>query len=204
MTVGAVVLAGGQARRMGGGDKTLLTVVGRPMLEAIIAALDADEVAISANGDPARFARFGLPVLGDGAFLGQGPLAGVLAGLTWAAQLGMIALLTVPGDTPFLPSGLASNLAPHPAYAVSGGQPHYLVALWPVSCAPELRRFLSVPGKRDVRLFGESIGMRPVDFPMRGRDQFANVNTPDDLARARQGVSYETSPDPRRSGGEDG
>jgi molybdopterin-guanine dinucleotide biosynthesis protein A len=203
MKVGAVVLAGGRARRMGGGDKALLTVAGRPMLDAIVAALDVDRIAISANGDPARFARFGLPVLDDGAFLGHGPLAGVLAGLAWATDAGMTALLTVPGDTPFLPPNLISALAPAPACAVSGGRPHHLVALWPVSCAAALRAFLLAPGKRDVRLFGERIGMRHVDFPQHRGDPFVNVNTPEDLVRARRIGSNETTPDPEPEGGKE-
>jgi molybdopterin-guanine dinucleotide biosynthesis protein A len=92
----ALVLAGGEARRMGGGDKPLLTVGDQTMLASVIAALDLPHTAISANGDPARFAAFGLPVLSDGPFRGQGPLAGLLAGLEWAASLGMTALLTRP------------------------------------------------------------------------------------------------------------
>ena len=90
---------------MGGADKPLLDLAGRRMIERIVAALDARHIAISANGDPARFAALGLPVLGDGEFAGEGPLAGVLAGLDWAAGLGVDALLTVPGDTPFIPPG---------------------------------------------------------------------------------------------------
>ena len=85
----ALILAGGKASRMGGGDKPLLDVGGSSMLARVIAALrpDAAAVAISANGDPARFGAFALPVLPDGAFVDQGPLAGVLAGLDWAATL---------------------------------------------------------------------------------------------------------------------
>ena len=90
MSTAALILAGGGATRLGGGDKPLLEVGGTPMLARIIAALrpDASAIAISANGDPTRFAAFGLPVLPDGAFAGQGPLAGVLAGLDWAAATG--------------------------------------------------------------------------------------------------------------------
>jgi molybdopterin-guanine dinucleotide biosynthesis protein A len=162
----AVVLAGGRATRMGGGDKTLLRVGGRPMLARIIAALNLTNIAISANGDPARFAAFGLPVLPDGAFAGEGPLAGVLAGLEWAASLGVTALLTVPGDTPFLPSD-------------------HLVALWPLSCRRLLHAQLSVPGSRRVAAFAECIGMRYVNFPVSRPDPFANINTPDELTEIR-------------------
>ncbi|WP_428489890.1 molybdenum cofactor guanylyltransferase [Rhodopila sp.] len=181
----ALVLAGGAARRMGGGDKPLLTVGGRSMLEAVIAALEIRPVAISANGDPARFTGFGLPVLGDGAFVGQGPLAGVLAGLDWAASLGKTALLTAPGDTPFLPRGLAAWLAPAPCCVTSAGRRHHLVALWPVDCADALRALLCVAGSRRVAGFAERIGMRYADFAKRTRDPFDNVNTYEDLANAR-------------------
>ncbi|HEY0184894.1 MAG TPA: molybdenum cofactor guanylyltransferase MobA [Rhodopila sp.] len=180
-----LVLAGGEARRMGGGDKPLLTVGGRTMLASVIAALEVSPVAISANGDPARFASFGLPVLPDGAFQGQGPLAGVLAGLDWAASLGMSALLTAPGDTPFLPRGLAALLAPPPSCIASGGRRHHLVSLWPVDCADALRNMLSVPGSRRVADFAGRIGMRHVDYHVRTGDPFVNVNTPGELEQAR-------------------
>jgi molybdopterin-guanine dinucleotide biosynthesis protein A len=183
--VAAVVLAGGAARRMGGGDKPLLELAGRSIVARVIDALDARHIAISANGDPARFASLGLPVVSDGAFAGQGPLAGVLAGLDWAAGVGADALLTVPGDTPFVPHGLAAALAPEPACAASNGRAHHLVALWPVACRDELRQMLSAPGRRDVFSFADRIGMRRVDFPAAKWDAFFNVNTPEDLAAAR-------------------
>jgi molybdopterin-guanine dinucleotide biosynthesis protein A len=183
--IAALVLAGGEARRMGGGDKPLLEVAGQPMLARVIAALEVRPVAISANGDPARFEAFGLPVLPDGPFQGQGPLAGLLAGLQWAAALGMTDLLTAPGDTPFLPPGLAMRLWPAPCCASSNGRRHYLVALWPVSCANTLRTMLSTPGSRRVADFAETIGMRYADFGVQPSDPFANVNTLDELARAR-------------------
>jgi molybdopterin-guanine dinucleotide biosynthesis protein A len=170
---------------MGGGDKPLLTVGGRSMLAAVVAALDLPDIAISANGDPARFASFGLPVLVDGVFAGHGPLAGLLAGLEWADGLGMTALLTAPGDTPLLPRRLARRLAPPPGCAASCGRRHHLVALWPVDCAAMLRDFLSVPGPRKVSLFAERLGMRYVEFEVRTSDPFANVNTFDELTRVR-------------------
>ena len=183
----ALILAGGKASRMGGGDKPLLDVGGSSMLVRVIAALrpEATAVAISANGDPARFAAFGLPVVADGAFEGEGPLAGLLAGLDWAATLHATALLTVPGDTPLVPSGLATALAPPPACAVTGDHVHHLVALWPVACRDDLRRLLAAPGRRNVEHFARLVGMRRVDFPLAKWDGFVNVNTPDDLALAR-------------------
>lgn len=170
---------------MGGGDKPLLQVGGQPMLARVIAALGGMDTAISANGDPSRFAAFGLPVLPDGAFAGQGPLAGVLAGLDWAAAKGADALLTVPGDTPFVPAGLAEALAPPPACAASAGQPHHLVALWPVACRDALFAMLAAPGRRDVHHFAATIGMRRVDFSGWKWDPFVNVNTPEELATAQ-------------------
>jgi molybdenum cofactor guanylyltransferase len=180
-----LVLAGGKARRIGGGDKPLLTIGGQTMLAAVIGALEVRPVAISANGDPARFAAFGLPVLSDGEFLGQGPLAGVLAGLDWAASLGMRTLLTAPGDTPFLPRGLANWLVPAPSCVSSRGRRHHLIALWPVDCADALRDWLSVPGPRHVAHFAEHIATRCAEYRVRTGDPFANVNTWDDLADAR-------------------
>jgi molybdenum cofactor guanylyltransferase len=184
-TLAALILAGGGARRMGGGDKPLLVLAGQQMIERIVAALDMPRIAISANGDPVRFSALNLPVLDDGEFTGEGPLAGVLAGMEWAASLDADALLTVPGDTPFIPRGLAAALAPAPACAATEGRLHHLVALWPVASRAALRRVLSSPGRRDVMHFARRIGMRRVDFPMAKWDPFLNVNTPEDLAAAR-------------------
>jgi molybdenum cofactor guanylyltransferase len=194
LKVVALVLAGGSARRMDGQDKPLLEVGGAPILARVIATLRSDghAVAISANRDPARFAGFELPVLPDGRFRGEGPLAGVLVGLDWATALGAEALLTVPGDTPFVPTGLAAALAPPPACAASNGRAHHLVALWPVDRRHDLRRMLSVPGRRDIARFAGGIGMRRVDFAVAKWDPFLNVNTPDDLAAARAIVAGET------------
>ena len=172
---------------MGGGDKPLLEIGGTTMLARIIDVLrpQTSAIAISANGDPGRFVSYGLPLLADGAFAGQGPLAGLLAGLDWARELGAGALLSVPGDTPFIPSDLAIALTPPPACAASRGQPHHLVALWPTDCRDELRRLLTVPGRRDIAHFARRIGMRLVDFSATEWDPFLNVNTPGDLAAAR-------------------
>ncbi|WP_158745549.1 molybdenum cofactor guanylyltransferase [Acidisphaera sp. L21] len=175
----ALILAGGAARRMGGIDKPMLLLAGQSLLAHLIARLSPDHphLAISANGDPARFA-LPYPILPD-PIQGQGPLGGVLAGLEWAAALGATTLLTVPGDTPLIPVGLASRLAPAPAAAESGGQRHHLVALWPVAAGPLLRAWLLHPGTRSVRAFAETVPMRSVWFP---GDPFANINTPADLA----------------------
>ena len=189
-----LVLAGGSARRLGGGDKPLLEVGGRTMLARVIDRLRTEPVeaiALSANGDPGRFAAFGLPVLDDGAFVGAGPLAGLLAGLDWAAGLGADALLSAPGDTPFLPAGLARALAPPPSYATTGDaadgrtQTHYLVALWPVTAREVLRARLAAGRARQVGAFAAALGAREVRFPAAGEDAFLNVNTATELAAAR-------------------
>jgi molybdopterin-guanine dinucleotide biosynthesis protein A len=164
---------------MGGGDKTLLRLGQRTILAEILRRLErqAAAVALSANGDPARFAAYGLPVLAD-ATPDQGPLAGLLAGLEWAAGVGAEALLSVPGDTPFVPRDLVSRLSPAPACAASLGHVHPLVALWPVACLDSLR----VWRNPRVRAFAESVGMRHVAFE--DASAFLNVNTPEELTRA--------------------
>lgn len=182
----AVVLAGGEARRMGGGDKPLLPIGGRTMLQAVIEALDVPETAISANGDPSRFAAFGLPVLPDGPFAGLGPLAGVLAGLRWAEARGAAALVTAPGDMPFLPRGLPRALLPAPTAVIAGGQPHHLVATWPVACADALETFLRTDTIRRVRDFAEQIGMGYKHFPAAVGGNFANINSKQELLDARR------------------
>jgi molybdopterin-guanine dinucleotide biosynthesis protein A len=170
---------------LGGVDKPLLTLGSSTILARIIATLELSDIAISANGDPSRFAAFGLPVLSDGRFTGEGPLAGLLAGLDWAASLGTAALLTVPGDTPFVPRGLAAALSPAPSCAASGDRVHHLIALWPVGVRGDLRDRLSRPSPRDVAGFAAAIGPRRVDFPLDAWDPFLNVNTPSDLETAR-------------------
>ena len=183
----AIVLAGGGARRLGGTDKPLLMLGGQTVLTRILATLapQAGPIALSANGDPVRFAAFGLPVLDDGALAGQGPLAGVLAGLDWAAAQGSATLLTVPGDTPFIPGDLMARLAPAPSCAASNGQAHHLVAMWPVTARAALRAWLARPGPRGVRNFSNTLGQRQVDFAAVAFDPFLNINTPDDLTTAR-------------------
>ena len=127
MQIAAVILAGGEARRLGGADKALLHLGGRPLLAHVLDRLrpQIDVIALSANGDPARFAAFDVPVLADDE-IGQGPLAGVLAGLDWAAAQGFDAILTTPVDTPFLPADLVAKLvrasddAARPSVAISG------------------------------------------------------------------------------------
>ncbi len=193
-----LVLAGGRATRLGGGDKTLRTVGGRPMLSLVLErlSLQAGPLAISANGDPARFSAFGLPVLADDGPAGAaGPLAGILAGLEWASRAtDQTWLLTVAGDTPFFPSDLAERLGRAAAgrriaIARSGGRRHPVFGLWPVSIAADLRRFLAESRSFSVAAFLEGQDAAAFDFPMlklgeAEADPFFNVNTPEDLVRA--------------------
>ena len=170
---------------MGGLDKPLLRLDGITLLERIIARLrpQTGSLALSANGDPARFEAFGLPVLAD-TIPGLGPLGGVLRGIEWAQAQGADALLTVPGDTPFIPLDLAQRLQPAPAVAVSNGRVHHAVALWPLSCHAALEAYLASDGSRSVVGFARTLAMREVVFGMAAADPFFNINTPDELGLA--------------------
>ncbi len=188
----AVILAGGEARRLGGIDKTLIPIDGVPILSLILGRLQpqVDRIAIGANGDPVRFAGFGLPVLADRC-RGIGPLGGLLRALDWAAEQGAGSVLTVPGDTPFIPFDLLRCLAPAPAVAVSAGRRHHLVALWPVAWRDALAEYLDrLPADAPKRAFGVLAfagprGMREQAFAAGPVDPFFNVNTPDDQALAQ-------------------
>jgi len=188
----AVILAGGLARRMGGGDKCRIVVGGRTIIDRTIACLgpQVGAIAISANGDPARFTDLALPVLPDPLPGYPGPLAGVLAGLDWATRLGAAWLVSVPGDCPFLPSDLVTRLheARAEADAVfacagSGGWTHPVVGLWPVSCDAELRAAL-LAGERKIDAFTGRWVTATASWRSDSPDPFLNVNSPDDLARA--------------------
>ena len=185
----ALILAGGEARRMGGLDKPLITVGGETILARILSRLAAHElIAISANGDPARFASYGCEILPDEPGGPRGPLAGILAGLRWAEEAGASALLTVPGDGPFVPSDLAQRLSPGPSHAASGGRRHPTAALWNLPLAAKLEAHLAAlaGGPRrgfSVLGFAETIGARTVTFAD-DPDPFLNVNTPEDLRQA--------------------
>ena len=187
-----VILAGGQARRMGGGDKGLLKVGGTTLLDLVIARLSpqVDGLALNANGDPDRFAGVGLPVLPDTIADYPGPLAGVLTGLDWAADQGARHIVTAAADTPFFPADLvprlmlASEEAGKPialARTVNGRHPTF--GLWPVALRDDLRTALK-NGVRKVVQWTDSHGTAMADFPVVGFDPFFNVNTPEDLAEA--------------------
>lgn len=170
---------------MDGVDKPLLPLGGRTVLDELLRRLlpQVECLAISANGDPKRYARFGLPVVADG-MANQGPLGGLASGLAWAASLGADALLTIPGDTPFIPLDLVVRLNRAPTWAASEGAVHPLVALWPVAAGPALDAWLAEGQTRRVRAFGEAVGMRTVAFDEQA-DPFCNINTPADLLAAQ-------------------
>ncbi|MEF3366086.1 molybdenum cofactor guanylyltransferase MobA [Methylocystis sp. 9N] len=189
-----VILAGGLARRMGGGDKPLADLSGRPILAHVIDRLSPQcaGLALNANGDPARFAGFGLPVVADSVEGFAGPLAGVLAGMDDAASVGAAWLISAPGDTPFLPGDLVPRLAAarnaagvEIAVASSGGRTHHAVALWPTALRNALRRALTLEGERKVSSFIARYSSVIVDWPVEPNDPFFNVNRPEDLERAK-------------------
>ncbi|MEH6644563.1 molybdenum cofactor guanylyltransferase MobA [Sulfitobacter sp.] len=190
-----VILAGGQATRMGGGDKGLRLLGGQSLLARVEARLSPQVagVALNANGDPARFAKLGLPVVADSIAGFAGPLAGVLAGLDWAAAQGADTIVTAAADTPFFPCDLvpqlllASEGMTHPLVLAATPDPargharHPTFGLWPVALRDDLRHALE-GGLRKVVLWTQSHGGREALFA--DENAFFNVNTPDDLARA--------------------
>ena len=189
MRLFGVILAGGEGRRMGGADKALLPLAGRPLVWHAMDRLSpqVESLAISANGDPARLAKLGLPVLPDAERLG--PLAGILAALDWAAQRGATAVVSVAVDTPFFPGDLVPRLALAAegareglAMVRSGGRDHPTFALWPVSLRDPLREFLGRGEVPRVRGFADLHGAARADFADDGA--FDNLNTPEDLSRA--------------------
>ena len=197
--IAGIILAGGQSRRMGGGDKTLLALGGRSLLDHVVKRLvpQVGPLALSANGDPARFAGFGLPVLADTVEGYAGPLAGILTGIEWAS-IACDAVVTVAGDTPFFPKSMVERLAAAAAtkrgaiaVASSGGRRHPTFALWPLGLHDALRRFLVDEDNRRVSTFIDRHDVVEVEFPMLASggqqiDPFFNINTPDDLAIAER------------------
>jgi len=193
-TVG-VLLAGGLARRMGGGDKPLRLLGGRPLLDHVIERLrpQVAGLVLNANGDPARFAEYGLPIVADSIPDYAGPLAGILAGLDWAAEnrpdCPMIA--SVPTDAPFLPLDLVKRMADAMsaegadlACAASSGQAHPVIGLWPVRLRDALRHALVEEGIRKVDVWTARYRLATVAFSDEPIDPFFNANRPDDLEEA--------------------
>jgi molybdopterin-guanine dinucleotide biosynthesis protein A len=199
-----VVLAGGLARRMGGGDKPLREIGGRTILAHVIARLkpQCEGLLLSANGDPSRFASFGLPVIADGVNDYPGPLAGILAGLDWAAAHRPNArwVLTAPGDCPFLPRDLVVRLrqavsaeGAEIAVAASQGRSHPVIGLWKVALAGALREALVVEGLRKVEGWTARFPVATVAWPADPVDPFFNANTLEDLAKAEGLAALERS-----------
>jgi molybdenum cofactor guanylyltransferase len=201
-----IILAGGLSRRMfadtgAAGDKGLLPLGATTMLGHVIARFrpQVAALALNANGDPARFARFTMPVVADPIEGFVGPLAGVLAGLRWAAEYVPAAthVISVSADAPFLPDDLAPKLyaasmrAPRAIpIAQSGGELHPVIGCWPVALADDLDAALR-DGVRKVLRWTDRHGTIPVEFPMleindEKIDPFFNANTPDELATARR------------------
>jgi molybdopterin-guanine dinucleotide biosynthesis protein A len=200
-----VILAGGLARRMGGGDKPLRRLVGRTILERVVERLapQCDGLILNANGDPARFAASGLPVVPDDLGDFPGPLAGILAALDWAAasrpEIAFVA--SVAADTPFLPRDFVARLerarAGNPAQVVcaaSGGRTHPVDALWPVALREDLRHTLVDLGLRKMGLFAERRGAVHAEWRAHPIDPFLNVNTPEDLAQAEALITQHGEP----------
>lgn len=194
LTLG-LILAGGLARRMGGGDKAMIEIGGRTILDRVIETMtpQCDGIILNANGDPARFARFGLPVVPDDIPDFAGPLAGILAGLDWAAahRPNIEWMVSVPGDCPFLPADLVERL--HAARAAagtllacakSGDWRHPVAGLWPVGLRADLRRALVDEDLHKIEVWTARHGIAIAEWPDRPIDPFFNVNTPEDRIRA--------------------
>jgi len=190
-----LVLAGGLARRMGGGDKALIDIDGVPILERVLARLgpQCSTVIINANGDPARFADTGLPVVADSVPDFAGPLAGILAGLDWAAAHapGIADIVSVPGDCPFLPGDLVARLSAARqvaglplACARSGDWRHPVAGLWRVALRDDLRKALLEENLHKIETWTARHGVAIADWPNTPVDPFFNVNTPADAAEA--------------------
>jgi molybdenum cofactor guanylyltransferase len=201
-SVPGVVLAGGLARRMGGGDKPMREIGGRTILARVIARL-APQCAcllLNANGDPLRFASFGLPVVSDGLEHYPGPLAGILAGLDWAAIHRPEAqwVLSAPGDCPFLPRDLVARLrqamqaeGAELAVAASQGRSNPVIGLWSVASREALRHALVVEGLRKVGDWSARYRVATANWPAEPFDPFFNANTAEDLAAAERFAAIE-------------
>src|SRR5690349_8447936 len=204
VNIPGVLLAGGLARRMGGGDKPMRTIAGRTILDRVIARLkpQCDGLVLNANGDPARFAAFGLPVIADGIADFPGPLAGILAALDWAAanRPDLEFVLSAAADCPFLPRDLMSRLhgaleaeGAELAVAASGGQSHPVIGLWSVRLREQLRHALVVEDIRKIDRWTARFKLATVTWPTTPLDPFFNANTMDDVAEAERLASLDES-----------
>lgn len=192
-----LLLAGGLARRMGGGDKPMKTIGGRTILDRVIARIapQCDGLILNANGDPQRFAAFGLSVVADSVEDFPGPLAGILAGLDWisAHRPDVTWMLSAAADCPFLPRDLVTQLHQariernaHIAIAASGGQTHPVIGLWSVTLRDDLRHTLEVENFHAVGRWTARYDPAIVSWPTEPLDPFFNANTVDDIAEAER------------------
>ncbi|MDQ2103692.1 molybdenum cofactor guanylyltransferase MobA [Azospirillum isscasi] len=195
--IAGVLLAGGLSRRMGGGDKSLRTLGGRSILERIVATArpQVGPLVLNANGDPARFAAFGLPVAADVVEGYAGPLAGVLTGMEWARANAPDCrwVASFATDAPFIPGDLVARLAAAVeregadlACARSDGQEHPVFGLWRVDLADDLRRAMVEEDMRKVDAWTARHRLAIADFATDPVDPFFNTNRPDDLAEAER------------------
>lgn len=197
-----VLLAGGLARRMGGGDKPMKTIAGRTILERVIERLkpQCDQIILNANGNASRFASFGLPVVADTIEGFAGPLAGVLTALDWTAahRPDVEWVLSTATDCPFLPHDLVARLqhariskGAQLAVAASGDQVHPVIGLWNVALREDLRHALVVEDMRKIDRWTARYKLATVTWPDKPIDPFFNANTIEDLAEAERLVSLD-------------
>ena len=196
--VAGVLLAGGLATRMGGGDKGMRKLGGRPILDRILERVrpQVSALLINANGDPARFRRHGLPVMADVIAGFQGPLAGVLTGLEWAAEhapRGTRFVASFATDAPFVPTDLVARLraevekaGAEMACAASAGRTHPVFGLWPIGLAGALRRAMEDDEMRKIDRWTARYDLVEVDFPTDPIDPFFNINEPGNLDEAER------------------
>ena len=193
--IAGVLLAGGRARRMGGGDKGLLALAGKPILAHVIerATPQVQTLLLNANGDPARFEAFGLPVVADVIEGQAGPLAGVLTGLEWAAEHEYEWLASFATDAPFFPEDLVARLieavekeGADLACAASNGRAHPVFGLWPVALKDALRRAVVEEGMRKVDRWTARYRLASVEFESEPIDPFFNANRPEDIEQAEE------------------
>lgn len=190
-----VILAGGKASRMGGGDKGALVLGDRTLFDRVTDRIgpQVDRLALNSNGMPERVLEYGLTVLPDTVADQPGPLAGILAGMDWAARMGCQQVITVAVDTPFVPNDLVMRL--HRGMKRAGTpialaateaegrlQRHPTCGIWSVRLREDLRSALA-QGVRKVTNWADSHGAASVLFES---EAFFNINTPDDLATAEE------------------
>jgi molybdopterin-guanine dinucleotide biosynthesis protein A len=192
-----VILAGGLARRMGGGDKPMREIGGRTILAHVVERLapQCGALILNANGDPSRFAAFDLPVVPDTVANNPGPLAGVLAALDWAAENRPQVqwVVSAAGDCPFLPRDLVDRLhearqreSAELAVAASDGRTHPVIGLWKVSLRRDLRHALVEEDMRKIDRWTARYPLATVEWPTEPVDPFFNANTVEDLSEAER------------------